>query len=1247
MNYLKLLGLILLTLSCQREIDEFYSKGNGDGIKFRVRSSSSNQITRATSSTYEEGRILNVYVLLFSFPNGYNSDFSGGKDEYDAENSVVHRWVLSDEQIALEQDGYVFTLTIDEDEFNISSGVSRYTFVVFANYGEYNTIIDIPQSSLNNIDTWTDLEALNIEMIDGNESIERGTNFFMYGVSDGMKKADFVSASRALEVNLERLDAKFRFNFKYVDHFNLNGEIPTKAKPRTLIKMNPKWWRLHNMPRNINVISKTKYVSKEDGINYIEGEDYFSTDKFNFEGIGDLFASEFSFYCLPQKYEPQKSIKEVFTNGYSFSNPALTDYDYSTLDIYSFDADGNLDETVENPDLYLDNYNNPKIPVWQHQWLTLREKREKIPTTSTSYNANEYQGLFDDGDFIYAPARSPYVEMRIELIYDLYDGEGVPPKRFNSTIDIILHLGLTGRTTVYPTSAMLNGISQELPPPLDLDASNSTADPDSYEIVSNTEYIYNIYFDGTSTVLLEAETGPDSDAEKPVENIPGMSGDLYSPSLYRLLNSGANVINFSFPTTSITNGEYQWALSTPFGSYTMQQLYDGNSGINGNMDNIDHKWVTFAVNPNSSVPIRPFLGNREHAPKNWFFYNEATGEIDDNDGFFEMEQSPTGPIGYMVPKKNSSGDYIPNNKYQEFMDAHLAYSNGGAPTKYLNINQLAQLIILNTSSDPLTATAYVDEYYYYEHPLEGGQPATTEDGLWAKFVNTAGRRSFSVVTKPKASSDQLSTYIEMGSIIEQEPLQTFYNLEKAGVVETQTPNFPFRVGGSSSYSFPAGTKFIGYGIEGLPVTDENGNEIEFLGQYILEAGDSTYIIPDELAAKVNNYRSGLKNTQAWWLYGEDGTLSDSVRWDKYINLDSWTLKDKYSNLGIYQCLLRNRDDNGNGVIDINEIKWYMPTKSQIIYMWIGAGALSLPSQIFRNNDYSYDLKFMMSSTVSRSRRNQNELEIVWLNEGSSTGFILDNWGEMNEQIDGPNGKAYIRCLRNLGTPKELEGINYSAISDMGVNEHEFAKGIIANEYNLTSEESGNEYISSVWGMSFQNISHIAYRKYTQIEDLPFHHISEDHNRPWGAMEVVNQDVSEDAESNTIYTVRSVREHNDNIDNDTDLDNNPCPHGWRLPNQREAATMALMFTAIPNQGWLRNYSTPWALFAPTRSYVRQATTPSGAQDAAFNIRYVILDVNGLVGNFVRMRLTNTGANYGVEKGIPRCVRDVPNSSVFRL
>lgn len=114
---------------------------------------------------------------------------------------------------------------------------------------------------------------------------------------------------------------------------------------------------------------------------------------------------------------------------------------------------------------------------------------------------------------------------------------------------------------------------------------------------------------------------------------------------------------------------------------------------------------------------------------------------------------------------------------------------------------------------------------------------------------------------------------------------------------------------------------------------------------------------------------------------------------------------------LYACMSRNRDINGNGKIDANEMRWYLPTAGKYVRMWIGRDALPdplVPVGKFNPADYKRtDEHFYFHFLTSDGF-------LYWGEEGGSLGVkIIHN--DKNWQY-GWN----IRCIRNLGSvPQRL------------------------------------------------------------------------------------------------------------------------------------------------------------------------------------------------------------------------------------
>lgn len=92
---------------------------------------------------------------------------------------------------------------------------------------------------------------------------------------------------------------------------------------------------------------------------------------------------------------------------------------------------------------------------------------------------------------------------------------------------------------------------------------------------------------------------------------------------------------------------------------------------------------------------------------------------------------------------------------------------------------------------------------------------------------------------------------------------------------------------------------------------------------------------------------------------------------------------------MFECLSRNRDLNGDGTIDKDEVRWYLPSIRQCIFAC--CGKKSLPTEIsFETTNYA-------TSTNQGFR-------IWWADEGTS----ISSWAL--KETD-----PMIRCVRNLGT----------------------------------------------------------------------------------------------------------------------------------------------------------------------------------------------------------------------------------------
>lgn len=235
--------------------------------------------------------------------------------------------------------------------------------------------------------------------------------------------------------------------------------------------------------------------------------------------------------------------------------------------------------------------------------------------------------------------------------------------------------------------------------------------------------------------------------------------------------------------------------------------------------------------------------------------------------------------------------------------------------------------------------AYVNEYYY-EDKMNNAADKTAE---LKKFIN-ADDRTMSVILGPNVfeSKDGHSTYTDLTHgffNISQRSIKTFYDLSVAN---------PF-------------------GIEQIEET----------------AATSKY------EGTGNDSDNGYANNPAYSSSSIFGVTKYS--WSDYISNGFNGHVQMAKDNAEYQCLSRNRDENGDGKIDGEELKWYLPSVNQCTYYWFGMNSLSEDARIelIDRKENSY-----WTSTKAHAK--------WWAAEGSAY---------------GPNDRSSnkVRCVRSLKT----------------------------------------------------------------------------------------------------------------------------------------------------------------------------------------------------------------------------------------
>ncbi|MCQ2116192.1 MAG: hypothetical protein MJZ07_08320 [Bacteroidales bacterium] len=234
-------------------------------------------------------------------------------------------------------------------------------------------------------------------------------------------------------------------------------------------------------------------------------------------------------------------------------------------------------------------------------------------------------------------------------------------------------------------------------------------------------------------------------------------------------------------------------------------------------------------------------------------------------------------------------------------------------------------------------TAFVNEYYYEGKPLKD-------------FVN-AENRELTIVAGLTESTDRQSSYAAENLFsIKQRPIVSVYDLSVTNPM----------------------------GVETIEEINSSGNN----GACSWGGNDST---PSMNEGWSNTNQILDAKSTSWSQYF---TLNKLAHFN---NSEEITVSSAGKN-GAFQCLSRNRDENGDGVIDDNEIKWYLPSHDECLRLWTGYPCLS---ELARMN--SSQLYFTSTSGNSRT---------WWVWEGSAFG---------KNESKAENVRC-VRALKSYNTP---------------------------------------------------------------------------------------------------------------------------------------------------------------------------------------------------------------------------------------
>ena len=435
-------------------------------------------------------------------------------------------------------------------------------------------------------------------------------------------------------------------------------------------------------------------------------------------------------------------------------------------------------------------------------------------------------------------------------------------------------------------------------------------------------------------------------------------------------------------------------------------------------------------------------------------------------------------------------------------------------------------LLAPTNEGAIEFVCFVNEYYY-------------QSIMWPEFVNTLDREFFIMDKTQKQTSGGNSTLTSDASfVIKQHSIQTIYDLNKGEDYNAWGIETINETGLLNTTTNPSKIKDIAYGRLNLP---------DFSGK-----GWSTFL----------DYSKESNSNQ---------------------------MKDDYKN-AYYACLQRNRDENGDGVIDSKEKKWYLASSGQYISLWLGRSSLSAESSLFNIDDW---VKEGFAKNIPAKYHyipsNNDGKVVFWAEEGITIGN------------DDSHTTGKIR--------------NYQCIRDLNM------KGMDENNLDRKKAPETLFKISSVdpkaLTVTFDYLNANSLKPAPSMNELdPHNERDNDINRVYKSFCIVRGSVSSNQVGGTWKAKTNLT--------------NPCnrimnEHGWRMPNQAELSVIYLVGTDASAYG----------------SYKKNEFNGLKGQTVFARTSYSGIAKNGKSGQHAYRLLANEHISL-VEKtgytGFIRCVKD---------
>ena len=384
-------------------------------------------------------------------------------------------------------------------------------------------------------------------------------------------------------------------------------------------------------------------------------------------------------------------------------------------------------------------------------------------------------------------------------------------------------------------------------------------------------------------------------------------------------------------------------------------------------------------------------------------------------------------------------------------------------------------------------TVFVDEHLYFNHPIDN-TPGEDNRSLWKLTTDKEDRQLHIIAQGSQMSPDGNSSVVNSTFTFKQRSISTIFNVDKTELTTA-------------------------WGLES-----------------VMETGRMQCGLDNRNIQIETDSRNGRLNTLNIIL---GPNYTNTLHWTDVLNTDDhYTLNSNYNN-ALYACLLRNRDLNGDNIIQANEIRWYLAAIDQLTDIYLGEYALDDKSRLYPNNpaDRDNNVRWHYTSSSLTATYHWNwgnsyysyDSWVLWAEEGASRG--------MQSSSKTYNGELYsYRCVRNLGLSLD--------------DPDEVPTDLISYK----DEGSGFYLIDAT------NLNIKARRTNYEVGPLPLHNEREANNLPYGKFRM---------HSSLFPTPESIGGRKNYHEWQWYQTFDGYPPGYRIPNQRE---LLILSSRLPEDVW---------------------------------------------------------------------------------